>query len=78
MGIVPTEMELILEQTQQAISHEVLDSDDEVWSAVVGWEVLLTPLGEINALYHIDGSTKHFSTLRQILHMVDRQDLMKL
>nr|GEU47904.1 ribonuclease H-like domain-containing protein [Tanacetum cinerariifolium] len=54
------------------------DSDDEVWFAVVGWEVLPTPLGEINALYRIDGSTKHFATLRQILHIVDRQDLMKL
>nr|GEU80619.1 hypothetical protein [Tanacetum cinerariifolium] len=54
------------------------DFVDEVWSAVVGWEVLPTPLGETNALYHIDGSTKHFSTLCQILHMVDRQDLMKL
>nr|GEV96384.1 hypothetical protein [Tanacetum cinerariifolium] len=57
------------------------DSNDKVtpaWSAVVGWEVLPTPLGEINALYHIDGSTKHFTTLRQILHMVDRQDLVKL
>nr|GEZ45347.1 JmjC domain-containing protein [Tanacetum cinerariifolium] len=55
------------------------DSDDKVtpvWSAVVGWEVLLTPLGEINALYRIDGSTTHFTTLRQILHMVD--DLVKL
>nr|GEV02952.1 putative ribonuclease H-like domain-containing protein [Tanacetum cinerariifolium] len=55
--------------------------DDEVtpaWSAVVGWEVLPTPLGEINALYRIDGSTKHFTTLRQILHMVDQQDLVKL
>nr|GEU92266.1 JmjC domain-containing protein [Tanacetum cinerariifolium] len=33
------------------------DSDDEVtldWSTVVGWEVLPTPLGEINALYRID------------------------
>nr|GEU36970.1 putative ribonuclease H-like domain-containing protein [Tanacetum cinerariifolium] len=30
------------------------DSDDEVWSAVVGWEVIPTPLGEINALYRID------------------------
>nr|GEV20559.1 putative ribonuclease H-like domain-containing protein [Tanacetum cinerariifolium] len=46
------------------------DSDDEVWSAVVGWEVLPTPLGEINALYCIDGSTKHFTTLHQFLHMV--------
>nr|GEU31711.1 ribonuclease H-like domain-containing protein [Tanacetum cinerariifolium] len=43
------------------------DSDDEAtpnWSAVVCWEVLPTPLGEINALYRIDGSTKHFTTLR--------------
>nr|GEV19274.1 hypothetical protein [Tanacetum cinerariifolium] len=31
------------------------DSDVEVWSAVVGWEVLPTPLGEIDALYRIDG-----------------------
>nr|GEV45209.1 putative ribonuclease H-like domain-containing protein [Tanacetum cinerariifolium] len=54
------------------------DSVNEVWFAVVGWEILFTPLGDINALYRIDGSTKHFSTLRQILHMVDRQDLMKL
>nr|GEY71667.1 retrovirus-related Pol polyprotein from transposon TNT 1-94 [Tanacetum cinerariifolium] len=41
-------------------------------------KVLPTPLGEINALYRIDSSTKHFATLCQILHMVDRQDLMKL
>nr|GEV57511.1 hypothetical protein [Tanacetum cinerariifolium] len=56
------------------------DSDDEaplVWSALVGWEVILTPPGYINALYRIDQSTKHFTTLRQILHMVDRQDLVK-
>nr|GEZ03254.1 JmjC domain-containing protein [Tanacetum cinerariifolium] len=30
------------------------DSVDEVWSAAVGWEVLPTPLGEINAIYRID------------------------
>nr|GEZ74382.1 JmjC domain-containing protein [Tanacetum cinerariifolium] len=30
------------------------DSGDEVWSAVVGWEVLPTPLGVIKALYRID------------------------
>nr|GEX04019.1 putative ribonuclease H-like domain-containing protein [Tanacetum cinerariifolium] len=39
-------------------------------------EVTPTPLGDINSLYRIDGSTKHFTTLRQILHMVDRQDLV--
>nr|GEY95730.1 JmjC domain-containing protein [Tanacetum cinerariifolium] len=34
------------------------DSDDEafpVWFALVGWEVIPTPLGDINALYRIDG-----------------------
>nr|GFA04118.1 aminoacyl-tRNA synthetase, class 1a, anticodon-binding [Tanacetum cinerariifolium] len=31
------------------------DSDDDVWSAVVGWEVFPTPLGAINALYRING-----------------------
>nr|GFD49261.1 hypothetical protein [Tanacetum cinerariifolium] len=46
--------------------------------AVVGWEVLPTHLGESNALYRIDGSTKHFTTFCQILHLVDRHDLMKL
>nr|GEW78746.1 hypothetical protein [Tanacetum cinerariifolium] len=57
------------------------ESDDEatpVWSALVGWEVIPTPIGDINALYRIDQSTKHFTTLRQILHMMDRQDLVKL
>nr|GEW18761.1 uncharacterized mitochondrial protein AtMg00810-like [Tanacetum cinerariifolium] len=57
------------------------DSNDEappVWSALVGWEVIPTHLRDINALYRIDQSTKHFTILRQILHMVDRQDLVKL
>ncbi|GJT77814.1 hypothetical protein Tco_1044539 [Tanacetum coccineum] len=63
----------------KVISNE--DSDDEVpilWSAFAGWEVISTPLGEINALYMMDQTTKHFTTLREILHMVDRQDLLKL
>nr|GEU99915.1 ribonuclease H-like domain-containing protein [Tanacetum cinerariifolium] len=61
----------------KVVSNE--DSEDEaplLWSALVGWEVITTPLGDINALYRIDRSTKHFTTLRQILYMVDRQDLV--
>nr|GEV91876.1 hypothetical protein [Tanacetum cinerariifolium] len=57
------------------------DSEDEaplLWSALVGWEVITTPLGDINALYKIDLSTAHFTILREILHMVDRQDLVTL
>nr|GEW56431.1 aminoacyl-tRNA synthetase, class 1a, anticodon-binding [Tanacetum cinerariifolium] len=50
-----------------------LDADDQTFI-----KVITTPLGDINALYRIDRSTKHFTTLRQILHMVDREDLVKL
>nr|GEY34393.1 uncharacterized mitochondrial protein AtMg00810-like [Tanacetum cinerariifolium] len=58
-----------------------VDSNDEyspIWFALVGWELIHTYLGDVNALYRLDGSTKHFTTLWQILHMVDRQYLMKL
>ncbi|GKE81454.1 hypothetical protein Tco_1551454, partial [Tanacetum coccineum] len=57
------------------------DSTDEapiLWSALAGWEVISTPLGEINALYRSDQSTKYFTTLGEILYMMDRQDLLKL
>nr|GFC55171.1 hypothetical protein [Tanacetum cinerariifolium] len=63
----------------KVVSNE--DSDDTappVWSAFVGWEVIPTPLGDINAFYRLDRSTSYFTTLREILHMVDRQDLLKL
>nr|GEV29339.1 hypothetical protein [Tanacetum cinerariifolium] len=63
----------------KVVSNE--DFEDEatrLWSALVGWEVILTPLGDINALYRIDRSTAYFTTLREILHMVDRQDLLTL
>nr|GEU61847.1 hypothetical protein [Tanacetum cinerariifolium] len=61
------------------VSNE--DSEDEaplLWSALFGLEVITTPLGDINALYRIDRSTAYFTTLREILYMVDRQDLLTL
>nr|GEY77192.1 aminoacyl-tRNA synthetase, class 1a, anticodon-binding [Tanacetum cinerariifolium] len=63
----------------KVISNE--DSEDEapfLWFAFLGWEVITTPLGDINALYRIDRSTAYFTTLKKILHMVDRQDLLTL
>ncbi|GJR90005.1 hypothetical protein Tco_0214016 [Tanacetum coccineum] len=58
------------------------DSDDAdpviLWSAFATWEVVPTPLGDINALYMMDGSSKYFTHLREILHLADRQDLLKL
>nr|GEZ60864.1 putative ribonuclease H-like domain-containing protein [Tanacetum cinerariifolium] len=53
----------------KVVSNE--NSEDEaplLWSSLVGWEVITTPLGDINALYRIDWSTAHFTTLRKILH----------
>ncbi|GJW47562.1 putative reverse transcriptase domain-containing protein [Tanacetum coccineum] len=49
-----------------------------VFMDLMNREVISTPLGEINALYRMDQCTKHFTTLKEILHMVDRQDLLKL
>nr|GEX07683.1 hypothetical protein [Tanacetum cinerariifolium] len=67
--------ELELDTNDQTFIKVVYNehSEDEaprLWSALVGWEVLTTPLGDINALYRIDRSTTHFTTLREILHMV--------
>ncbi|GJU92972.1 hypothetical protein Tco_1317728, partial [Tanacetum coccineum] len=75
--------ELDLEADDKTFIKVVSDEDSEdeapiLWSAFASWEVISTPLGEINALYMMDQTTKHFTTLREILHMVDRQDLLKL
>ncbi|GJV14232.1 hypothetical protein Tco_1359555 [Tanacetum coccineum] len=78
-----TKPELDLDADDKTFIKVVSDEDSEdeapiLWSAFAGWEVISTPLGEINAMYMMDQSTKHFTTLREILHMVDRQDLLKL
>lgn len=49
-----------------------------VWSVVTGWRLISTPVGDYNALHKIDGFIKHFSYLREILHLVDKQDLIAL
>ncbi|GJS92815.1 putative ribonuclease H-like domain-containing protein [Tanacetum coccineum] len=41
-------------------------------------EVIPTGLGDVNALYFTDKTSKYFTHLREILHLVDRQDLSKL
>ncbi|GKA67504.1 hypothetical protein Tco_0767421, partial [Tanacetum coccineum] len=58
------------------------DSDDDTnplfWHAFAAWEVIPTVLGDVNALYFTDKSSKYFTHLREILHLIDRQDLSKL
>ncbi|GJW50524.1 hypothetical protein Tco_0091875 [Tanacetum coccineum] len=45
---------------------------------VVDWELLSTGLGSINVFYRLDNSRKYFTSLREILHLVTRADLMTL
>ncbi|GJT98453.1 hypothetical protein Tco_1093971 [Tanacetum coccineum] len=54
------------------------DSDPLFWHIFAAWEVIPTGLGDVNALYFTDKSSKYFTHLREILHLIDRQDLSKL
>ncbi|GKC29589.1 hypothetical protein Tco_1036883 [Tanacetum coccineum] len=58
------------------------DSDDDTdplfWHIFAAWEVIPTGLGDVNALYFTDKTSKYFTHLREILHLIDRQDLSKL
>ncbi|GJU95531.1 ribonuclease H-like domain-containing protein [Tanacetum coccineum] len=43
---------------------------------VVDWELFPTGLGSISAFYKLDNSHKYFTSLREILYLVTRADLM--
>ncbi|GJV44346.1 putative reverse transcriptase domain-containing protein [Tanacetum coccineum] len=56
-------------------------SDDDTpvnFYDVVDWELLPTGLGLINVFYRKDNSRKCFTSLREILHLVTRADLMTI
>ncbi|GJT56058.1 hypothetical protein Tco_0991112 [Tanacetum coccineum] len=62
-------------------SNEDSSSDDDTsvnLYAVVDWELLPTGLGWINVIYRKDNSRKCFTSLREILHLVSRADLMTI
>lgn len=60
------------------------DDDEEeepvVWEKVVRWELVESTVGQgqVNLIHREDGSTKHFTFLSEILHMVDRHDIISL
>nr|GEV33815.1 xylulose kinase-1 [Tanacetum cinerariifolium] len=56
------------------------DSDDDPlpYAPYAGWEMVPSPLGSVHAYHNMAGHTKHFTTLREILHMVKRTDLQRL
>nr|GEY73277.1 hypothetical protein [Tanacetum cinerariifolium] len=45
---------------------------------LLGWQVVSSGLGTIHTLFYHGGIRKTFTTLREILHMVDRQTLIRL
>nr|GEU37165.1 hypothetical protein [Tanacetum cinerariifolium] len=56
------------------------DSDDDPlpYAPYADWEMVLSPLGSVHAYHDMAGNTKHFTTLRELLHMVEKTDLQKL
>nr|GEX33888.1 retrovirus-related Pol polyprotein from transposon TNT 1-94 [Tanacetum cinerariifolium] len=56
------------------------DSDDDPlpYAPYAGWEMVPSPLGFIHAYHNMAWHTKHFTTLREILHMVERTYLQRL
>ncbi|GJS99218.1 putative ribonuclease H-like domain-containing protein [Tanacetum coccineum] len=68
----------------QVLSNDDFDDSDDdsdplfFWHVFAAWEVILTGLGDVNALYFTDKSSKYFTHLREIMHLLDRQDLSKL
>nr|GEV54844.1 hypothetical protein [Tanacetum cinerariifolium] len=56
------------------------DSDDDPYpyAPFVGWEMVPSPLGSIHAYYDMEGHTKHFTSLRELLHMVEKNYLRRL
>nr|GFB71752.1 hypothetical protein [Tanacetum cinerariifolium] len=56
------------------------DSDDDPLPYVpyAGWEMVPSPLGSVHAYRDMKGHTKHFTTLRELLHMMEKTDLQKL
>nr|GFA69448.1 hypothetical protein [Tanacetum cinerariifolium] len=54
------------------------DGDPFPYAPFAGWEMVPSPLGFIHAYYDMDEHTKHFTSLRELLHMVEKNDLRKL
>ncbi|GJS20060.1 hypothetical protein Tco_0448692 [Tanacetum coccineum] len=80
-----TELDLTADDRSfiRVLSDDSDDSNDDddppiFWPAFAAWEVVPTGLGDVNALYFMDKSSKYFTHLREILHLVDRKDLFKL
>nr|GEZ14986.1 hypothetical protein [Tanacetum cinerariifolium] len=78
-GIVPTEMELILEQTQQGISHEVSDIRDQLNAEAEAVQIIITGIDNdiystVDACSNACEMWKAIERLKQEPPMVDEDD----
>ncbi|GJU62543.1 hypothetical protein Tco_1244378 [Tanacetum coccineum] len=89
-GVHPSHSTIPIEDGDPEAEHKMCikyasdadsSSDDDTLvnlHAVVDWELLPTGLGWINVIYRKDNSRKCFTSLREILHLVTRADLMTI
>ncbi|GJZ35007.1 hypothetical protein Tco_0580824 [Tanacetum coccineum] len=89
-GVHPSHSTIPIEEGDPEAEHKMClkyasdadsASDDDTpvnLHAVVDWELLPTGLGWINVIYRKDNSRKCFTSLREILHLVTRADLMTI
>ncbi|GKD60089.1 hypothetical protein Tco_1297598 [Tanacetum coccineum] len=69
----------VMEEKYASDEEDDSDSDTLVpFYAVVDWELLPTGLGTINVIYRKDNSLMYFPSLRELLHLVTREDLMTI
>nr|GFA76127.1 hypothetical protein [Tanacetum cinerariifolium] len=54
------------------------DGDPSPYVLYAGWEMVPTLFGSIHAYYDMEEHTKHFTSLCELLHMVEKNDLRKL
>nr|GEY74689.1 membrane trafficking VPS53 family protein [Tanacetum cinerariifolium] len=54
------------------------DDDPSPYAPYASWEMVPTPFGSIHTYYDMEEHTKHFTSLRELLHMVEKNDLRRL
>nr|GFB25060.1 hypothetical protein [Tanacetum cinerariifolium] len=54
------------------------DGDPSPYAPYAGLEMVPTPFGSIHAYYDMEEHTKHFTSLRELLHIVEKNELRKL
>nr|GEW86105.1 uncharacterized mitochondrial protein AtMg00810-like [Tanacetum cinerariifolium] len=69
---------LLLRFLQRFDSASDSDDDPTPYAPYARWEMVPTPFDCIHAYYDMEELTKHFTSLRQLLHMVEKNDLRKL